>query len=156
MDPYPERPPTRYLEHLEVDRLRLSTTTIREIGDGFVVLDVAAASDSTATRLPDGVTLSGDRVEAGSLTVRIEAVGPRSFRYRFALGADVPAGDTPMLASDLRVVQGARCERTGAGVTITTSEASIEVEVPELGGRPCVCDARTGAWSARWAAGSRT
>ena len=84
-------PPTRHLERLEVDRLGLSTTTIREVGDGFVVLDVAAASDTTATRLPDGVALDGERI-AASLTVRIDAVGPRTFRYRFALGADVPSG----------------------------------------------------------------
>lgn len=134
MDPHPERPPTRHLERLEVDRLRLSTTTIREIGRGFVVLDVAAASDTTATRLPDGVELAGERVEHGSLAVRIDAVGPRTFRYRFALGADVPAGDTPMLASEMRSDPAARVELTGAGVSITTSEASIEVEVPEMGG----------------------
>ena len=113
MDPRPDRPPTRHLERLEVDRFRPFTTTMREMGDGFVVLDVSGASDTAATRLPDGVALAGERVEAGSLTVRVDAIGPRAFRYRFALGTDVPAGDTPMLATDVRVVDAARCERTG-------------------------------------------
>ena len=134
MDPRTDRPPTRHLERLEVDRFRPSRTTIRESGDGFVVLDVAGTFDTSATRLPDGVTLAGERVEDGSLTVRVEAVGPRTFRYRFALGTDVPAGDTPMLATDVPVLDGAQAERTGAGATITTGEASIEVEVPETGG----------------------
>lgn len=134
MDPHRDRPPPRHLERLEVDRLRLSRTRIREAGDGFVVLDVAAASDATATRLPVGVTLAGPPVEDDSLTVRIEAVGPRTFRYRFALGADVPAGDTPMLATDVPVLAGARVGRTGSGATISTGDASVEVEVPEVGG----------------------
>lgn len=129
-----DRPPTRHLERLEVDRLRLTTTTVREVGEGVVVLDVAAASDATVTRLPAGMVLAGPPVEDGSLTVRIEAVGPRTFRYRFALGAEVPTGDTPMLATEVQVDQQARCERTDAGVTITTAEASIEVEVPDVGG----------------------
>ena len=74
MDSDLDRPPTRHLERLEVDRFQPSTTTIREMGDGFVVLDVAGASDTTATRLPDGVALAGPRVDSGSLTVRIEAI----------------------------------------------------------------------------------
>lgn len=134
MDPMSDRPPTRHLERLEVDRFRPSTTAIRATGDGFVVLDVAGASDTTATRLPDGVALSGEPITAGSLTVRIEAVGPRTFRYRFALGPDVPAGDTPMLVTDVAVLDTARTERTATGVTLTTDEASLEVEVPEQGG----------------------
>ena len=40
MDPHP---PTRYLERLEVDRFQPITTTIRDVGEGFVVLDVAGA-----------------------------------------------------------------------------------------------------------------
>ena len=133
MDHDAERPPTRHLERLEVDRLRLTTTTIRELGQGFVVLDVSATSDTTATRLAEGVALAGPPIDA-SLTLRIEAVGPRSFRYRFAVGADVPAGDTPMLATEVRVHETARAEQTPTGVRISTGEASIEVEVPELGG----------------------
>lgn len=39
-----------------------------------------------------------------------------------------------MLAIDVRVSDAARSERTAAGVSITTAEASIEVEVPEVGG----------------------
>lgn len=133
MDPRSDRPPTRHLERLEVDRLRLLGTTVREVGDGFVVLDVACASDTGWTRLRDGVALDGEDVGAGSLTVRIEAVGPRTFRYRFALGSDVPVGDTPMLAIEPCIVD-ARVERTGAGVSVATSDASVEVEVPQVGG----------------------
>ena len=134
MDPRTDRPPTRHLERLEVDRFRPSRTAIRESGHGFVVLDVAGTFDTSATRLPDGLALAGPPVEDGSLTVRVEAVGPRTFRYRFALGTDVPAGDTPMLATDVPVLDGARAERTAAGATISTGEASVEVEVPEAGG----------------------
>jgi alpha-D-xyloside xylohydrolase len=134
MDPLIDRPPTRHLERLEVDRFRLFRTTIREVGEGFVVLDVPGVSDTTATRLPAGVALAGQPVEAASLTVRVDAIGPRTFRYRFALGTEVPAGNTPMLATDVRVVDTARLEQTGAGVRITTSEASIEVEAPDDGG----------------------
>ena len=134
MDPLTDRPPTRHLERLEVDRFRPRATTVREVGEGFVVLDVAGASDTTATRLPEGVALDGPRVGAGSLTVRVDVVGPRTFRYRFATGAEVPAGDSPMLATDPGVVVPARVDRTGAGVSITTGEASIEVVVPEVGG----------------------
>ncbi len=133
-DPDPDRPPTRHLERLEVDRFRLSRTTIREVGEGFVVLDASGTSDTSATRLPRGVALAGEPIAAGSLTVRVEAVGLRTFRYRFALGTDVPAGDTPMLATDVRVTEAARCDRTDAGVSITTGEASVEVEVPAVGG----------------------
>ena len=134
MDPHRDRPPTRFLERLEVDRLRLSSTSVRELGPGFVILDVACASDTTATRLPEAGGLAGEPVEDGSLTVRIDAVGPRTFRYRFALGAEVPAGATPMLAGEVCVDPAARVERTAGGVTITTGAASVEVEVPELGG----------------------
>ncbi|MFN7148239.1 MAG: TIM-barrel domain-containing protein [Microthrixaceae bacterium] len=134
MDSDHDRPPTRHLERLEVDRLRLLTTTVRQAAQGSVVLDVACASDTTATRLPDGVALAGDRVEAGSLTVRIDAVGPRTFRYRFALADDVPTNDTPMLATDVAVDASARVERSGAVVTLRTDEASLEIDVPELGG----------------------
>jgi len=134
MDPHLDRPPTRFLERLEVDRLRLSSTSIRALGPGFVVLDVTCASDTTLTRLLEADGLAGEPVEAGSLTVRIDAVGPRAFRYRFALGAAVPEGATPMLDHDVGVHPGARVERTVAGLTITTDEASLEVEVPELGG----------------------
>ena len=111
----------------------VSRTTIREVGEGFVVLDVAGLGHH---RHPTPRWRGPGRpaVEAGSLTVRIEAVGPRTFRYRFALGTDVPAGDTPMLATDVPVLDGARCQQTGAGVSITTGAASIEVEVPEAGG----------------------
>ncbi len=91
-------------------------------------------SDTTATRLPDGVALAGEAVAPGSLTVRIDAVGPRTFRYRFALGAEVPPGDTPMLATDVRVLGTARSQQTGDGVSITTGAASIEVAVPDVGG----------------------
>ena len=134
MDPDPDRPPTRHLERLEVDRFRLSRTTIREIGEGFVVLDASGTSDTSATRLPRGVALAGEPIAAGSLTVRVEAVGLRTFRYRFALGTDAPAGDTPMLATDVCVTEAARCDQTGTGVSIITSEASVEVEVPAVGG----------------------
>lgn len=134
MDPLSDRPPTRHLERLEVDRFQLVATTIREVGDGFVVLDVAGRSTATATRLPAGVELAGPPIGAAALTVRIDAVGPRTFRHRFALGADVPPGDTPMLAADVRVDDGARCERIATGVRLITSEASVDVEVPELGG----------------------
>lgn len=108
MDPDLEHPPTRHLERLEVDRFRISATTIREIGDGYVVLDVAGASDATATRLPEGVALAGPPIESDSLTLRIDAVGPRTFRYRFAHGSDVPAGATPMLVSDVGLMAGVR------------------------------------------------
>ncbi|MCV7153752.1 TIM-barrel domain-containing protein [Mycolicibacterium pyrenivorans] len=134
MDSDADRPPTRHLERLEVDRLQLDTTTIRALGRGFVVLDVSATSNTTATRLLGGVTLAGPRIESAPLTMRIDAVGPRTFRYRFALGADVPVGDTPMLATEVRVDEAARGETTPTGVRICTSEASIEVEVPDAGG----------------------
>ena len=51
MDSKSARPPTRHLERLEVDRFRLFTTTIREVGQGFVVLHVSGASDTAGTRL---------------------------------------------------------------------------------------------------------
>lgn len=133
MDPHLDRPPTRHLERLEVDRLRLLGTTIREVGDGFVVLDVACAADTGWFPLPDGVDLAGERVESGSLTVRIDVIGPRTFRYRFALGDEVPAGDTPMLATASRAV-GAHVEQTDAGVSLGSADASVEIEVPEVGG----------------------
>ncbi len=110
MDHDAERPPPRHLERLEVDRLRLATTTIREVGQGYVVLDVSATSDATAARLPEGAALDGPPIDA-SLTLRIEAVGPCTFRYRFALGDEVPAGDTPMLATEVHVHETARAER---------------------------------------------
>jgi alpha-D-xyloside xylohydrolase len=134
MDSHHDRPPTRFLDHLEVDRLRLLSTSVREVVPGVVVLDVTCASDTTATRLAEGVELAGPPVEHGSLTLRVEAVGPRTFRYRFALGADVPEGATPMLAADVRIHSSARSERTATGATITTDHASIEIEVPDLGG----------------------
>lgn len=134
MEPDADRPPTRHLERLEVDRLRLLGTTVRELGESSVTLDVTCSSDTTATRLPEGIMLAGEGVEAGSLTVRIDAVGPRTFRYRFALGAQVPAGDTPMLASDVPAGVSARVERTATGAMVTTDQASIEVDAPELGG----------------------
>lgn len=98
MDSHLDRSPTRFLDHLEVDRLRLLATSVREVGPGVVVLDVACSSDATATRVADGVELAGAPIVDGSLTVRVEAVGPRTFRYRFALGAEVPEGRNPMLA----------------------------------------------------------
>ena len=127
-------PPTRHLERLEVDRFQPSSTTIREVGAGFTILDVSGTSHTTATRLPEGVVLAGEAIGTGSLTVRVEAIGPRTFRYRFAPGAEVPSGDTPMLASDVHAMATARCEQTSTGVSLTTGEASIEVEVPGVGG----------------------
>ena len=134
MDVHPDRPPTRFLERLEVDRLRLISTSVRELGPGSVVLDISCTSDATATRLPEGAGLAGEPVESGNLTLRIDAVGPRTFRYRFALGAEVPTGETPMLATDVQPDRSARVEHTGIGVSNTTDEASVEVVVPELGG----------------------
>lgn len=126
--------PTRHLERREVDKLELRRTSVREVGDGYVVLDVACGHSSGWVQLPDGVELSGEPVSSGSLTLRIDAVGPRTFRYRFALGPDVPAGDTPMLVRDVPADSTARVERTDAGVVLRTSEASLEVQVPESGG----------------------
>lgn len=130
----PEHPPTRHLERLEVDRFVITATTVREIGDEYVVLDLTGASNTIATRLPAGGALAGPPIEPDSLTLRIEAVGPRTFRYRFAQGPEVPTGDTPMLVADVRVADGARVERTDAGVSVRTDEASLDVEVPEIGG----------------------
>ncbi len=130
----PEHPPTRHLERLEVDRFAVATTTIREIGDGHVVLDLTGGSTDHATRLPEDVALAGPPIGSGSLTLRIEAVGPRTFRYRFAQGPEVPTGDTPMLVADVQVADAARAERTDAGASISTDEASLDVEVPEIGG----------------------
>lgn len=134
MEEHAGRLPTRHLERLEVDRLSLRSTAVRRAGDGSVVLDVACASDTTATRLPEGAVLAGEPVVDGVLTVRVDAVGPRTFRYRFALGPDVPVGDTPMLATEARVDPSARVERTPTGWAITADEASVEVEVPDVGG----------------------
>ena len=134
MDPALEHPPTRHLEHLEVDRFAITSTTLREVGDGYLVLDATGSSITTATRLPSGVALAGAPIESGSLTLRVEAVGPRTFRYRFAHGPDVPPGDTPMLVTHARVTEGARGARTENGATVTTGEASAEVEMPEIGG----------------------
>ncbi|MEJ5255705.1 MAG: TIM-barrel domain-containing protein [Acidimicrobiales bacterium] len=133
MQTHSQQPPTRHLEQLEVDRFQPSATTVREIGDGFVVLTVTGSSDTTLTRL-HADALTGERIEGGSLTVRVDAVGPRTFRYRFALGDGVPAGETPMLATAVRNDPDARCEPTDTGVRLRTTHASVEVEVPELGG----------------------
>jgi alpha-D-xyloside xylohydrolase len=126
--------PTRHLERREVDKFELHRTSVREVGHGFVVLDIAGGAHSGGSQLPEGVELAGEPVESGSLTMRIDAVGPRTFRYRFALGPEVPTGDTPMLVRDVPVDPTARVERTDAGMILQTSEASIEVEVPESGG----------------------
>jgi len=134
MDPALEHPPTRHLEHLEVDRFAITSTTLREVGDGYLVLEATGSSITTATRLPSGVALAGAPIESGSLTLRVEAVGPRTFRYRFAHGPDAPPGDTPMLVTHARVTEGARGARTENGATVTTGEASAEVEMPEIGG----------------------
>ena len=133
LHPTVDRPSTRHLERLEVDRFVPNVTTVREIGPASVILDIAGTTDMTHTRLPENVILAGSTIENPVISVRIDAVSPNTFRYRVFEGRDAPDVVTPMLVGRSQMSEAAAVVSSEDRVIIETTAARLVIETPPLG-----------------------
>ena len=131
--PIVDHPPTRHLERLEVDRFVPVVTTVREIGETYVILDIAGTTDMTHTCLPENVALAGATIENPVIAIRIDAVSPNTFRYRVFEGREAPDLVTPMLVSRSHAYDGAAIVSSEDRVEIETEAARLVIETPPLG-----------------------